>query len=79
MTVGATAHVNTHEPGWRQRPPLALASPQAIAETAPVGALDRPLAEVDPEIAEALERELNRQRHSLEMIASENFVSAAML
>jgi glycine hydroxymethyltransferase len=38
-----------------------------------------PLAEVDPEIATALEQELNRQRTTLEMIASENFVPRAIL
>ena len=37
------------------------------------------LAEVDPEIAEVLENELNRQRDYLEMIASENFVPVAVL
>jgi glycine hydroxymethyltransferase len=40
---------------------------------------DRPLAEVDPEVADALERELARQRGTLEMIASENFVPQAVL
>jgi glycine hydroxymethyltransferase len=38
-----------------------------------------PLAEVDPEIAEVLERELERQQGTLEMIASENFVPQAVL
>ncbi|HKQ17815.1 MAG TPA: serine hydroxymethyltransferase [Solirubrobacterales bacterium] len=38
-----------------------------------------PLAEVDPEIAEVLERELARQQSTLEMIASENFVPQAVL
>ncbi|WP_413320823.1 serine hydroxymethyltransferase [Agrococcus sp. 1P02AA] len=38
-----------------------------------------PLAEVDPEIAEVLQQELNRQRDFLEMIASENFVPVAVL
>lgn len=38
-----------------------------------------PLAEVDPEIAAVLERELGRQRGTLEMIASENFVPRAVL
>jgi glycine hydroxymethyltransferase len=38
-----------------------------------------PLSEVDPEIAAVLDAELNRQRHTLEMIASENFVSRAVL
>jgi glycine hydroxymethyltransferase len=39
----------------------------------------RPLAEVDPEIAEVLARELERQQRTLEMIASENFVPQAVL
>jgi glycine hydroxymethyltransferase len=38
-----------------------------------------PLAEVDPKIAEVLERELARQQGTLEMIASENFVPQAVL
>src|SRR5437660_6264121 len=40
---------------------------------------NRPLAEVDPEIAEVLEHELERQQNTLEMIASENFVPTAVL
>ena len=39
----------------------------------------RPLAEVDPEIAEVLRLELDRQQRTLEMIASENFVPQAVL
>src|SRR5699024_5710245 len=38
-----------------------------------------PFAEVDPESAEVLGLELGRQRGSLEMIASENFVPRAIL
>ena len=38
-----------------------------------------PLADVDPEIAHVLERELARQQGTLEMIASENFVPQAVL
>jgi len=38
-----------------------------------------PLAEVDPAIAEVLDRELVRQQNTLEMIASENFVPQAIL
>lgn len=37
------------------------------------------IAKFDPEIANSLEKELNRQRTGLEMIPSENFVSAAVL
>ena len=40
---------------------------------------NRPLADVDPEIAEALALELERQQRTLEMIASENFVPQAVL
>jgi len=40
---------------------------------------ERPLADVDPEVADAIERELGRQRSTLEMIASENFVPQAVL
>jgi glycine hydroxymethyltransferase len=40
---------------------------------------NRPLAEVDPEIAAALNGELGRQQSTLEMIASENFVPRAVL
>ncbi len=40
---------------------------------------NRPLEEVDPEVAEAVSRELTRQRDTLEMIASENFVPRAIL
>ncbi len=40
---------------------------------------NRPLAEVDPEIADVLNGELERQQRTLEMIASENFVPRAVL
>src|SRR5690606_13118670 len=39
----------------------------------------RPVSEVDPEIAQVLDRELARQRGYLEMIASENFVPVSVL
>ncbi len=39
----------------------------------------RPLEQVDPEIARALAQELDRQQRTLELIASENFVSEAIL
>jgi len=40
---------------------------------------NRPLAEVDPEVAHALAGELEREQSTLEMIASENFVPRAVL
>jgi glycine hydroxymethyltransferase len=39
----------------------------------------RPLAEVDPEIADAIGKELHRQASEIELIASENIVSRAVL
>jgi glycine hydroxymethyltransferase len=39
----------------------------------------RPLAEVDPEIADAIQHETERQNSHLELIASENFTSQAIL
>ncbi|MDN6620023.1 MAG: serine hydroxymethyltransferase, partial [Corynebacterium variabile] len=38
-----------------------------------------PLGELDPEVASAIAGELSRQRDTLEMIASENFVPRAVL
>ena len=37
------------------------------------------LASVDPELNEAISKELNRQRSTIELIASENFVSKAVM
>ncbi len=41
--------------------------------------MERALAEVDPDIAQAIENEERRQHEGLELIASENFVSEAVL
>jgi glycine hydroxymethyltransferase len=41
--------------------------------------LNRPLAEVDPDIARVLANELTRQQEGIELIASENFTSRAVL
>ncbi len=45
----------------------------------PPDLMSRPLAEVDPEVADAVRLELERQQRTLEMIASENFVPQAIL
>ena len=42
-------------------------------------AMSRPLYEVDPQIASAIDNEARRQHEGLELIASENFVSEAVL
>ena len=43
------------------------------------GFFSSPLAEVDPEVAAAVEAELGREQHEIELIASENIVSRAVL
>src|SRR6202453_1881701 len=52
-------------------------------EHSPVISVDRffsaSLAEIDPELAHAIGHELDRQRDGIELIASENLVSAAVL
>ena len=40
---------------------------------------NRPLAEADPELYGSIQSELGRQRHEIELIASENIVSRAVL
>ncbi|HYR69426.1 MAG TPA: serine hydroxymethyltransferase [Candidatus Dormibacteraeota bacterium] len=49
------------------------------AETARMTAHEAPLRAVDPDIADAIRDEIRRQQSTLELIASENFVSAAVL
>jgi glycine hydroxymethyltransferase len=49
------------------------------ASELPPDFFNRPVAEVDPEIAEVLGLELERQQQTLEMIASENFVPLSVL
>ncbi len=41
--------------------------------------MNRSISQVDPEVAEAILQETDRQAHGLELIASENFVSEAVL
>jgi glycine hydroxymethyltransferase len=50
-----------------------------MADAAALSPMQRSLAEVDPEIARAIRDETARQAEGLELIASENFVSAAIL
>ncbi|MEZ0492748.1 serine hydroxymethyltransferase [Kineococcus sp. TBRC 1896] len=52
---------------------------QSTPSTGTSGVTDRPLSEVDPEIAAVLDAELGRQRDTLEMIASENFAPRSVL
>ena len=50
-----------------------------MSDTLPHDYFNRPVGEVDPEIAEVLALELDRQQRTLELIASENFVPQAVL
>jgi glycine hydroxymethyltransferase len=50
-----------------------------VSSELPPDFFNRPLADVDPEIAEVLTLELERQQRTLEMIASENFAPVAVL
>src|SRR5271169_4012748 len=52
------------------QPPTAVSSRNMFTAT---------LAESDPEIAEAIRLELGRQKNEIELIASENIVSRAVL
>ncbi len=51
----------------------------APASRGPQGLFERTLAESDPELAGAIGKELGRQREEIELIASENIVSRAVL
>src|ERR1700750_2018370 len=55
------------------------ASTSAKTDSVPDSFFTTPLAEADPEIAAAIQGELGRQRHEIELIASENIVSRAVL
>ncbi|HUG45887.1 MAG TPA: serine hydroxymethyltransferase [Sphingomicrobium sp.] len=50
-----------------------------LNDVQPKGFFTDTLAQADPEIAEAIEKELGRQRDKIELIASENIVSKAVL
>lgn len=50
-----------------------------MPKNAQVEAADAILAQVDPELLDAIHGEQHRQRHQIELIASENYVSAAVL
>ncbi len=51
----------------------------ALSETLPNGFFDAPLAAADPAVAAAIAAELDRQQNQIELIASENIVSKAVL
>jgi glycine hydroxymethyltransferase len=56
---------------------MSAGEPSAITLAASM--FSAPLADIDPQLAEALGLELDRQRDDIELIASENYVSRAVL
>src|SRR6266700_7660776 len=52
---------------------------RAKTASAPGSFFTATLEQADPEIADAIRRELGRQQHEIELIASENIVSRAVL
>jgi len=56
-----------------------MAVTDAVASSATDTFFTAPLGEADPEVAEAIRLELGRQRDEIELIASENIVSRAVL
>src|SRR5258708_38480604 len=58
---------------------MTSSSSSAKTASAPDSFFQATLAEADPEIAAAIKGELGRQRHEIELIASENIVSRAVL
>src|SRR5258705_8619705 len=58
---------------------MSTASSSAKSASAPDSFFTATLAEADAEIAAAIKGELGRQRHEVELIASENIVSRAVL
>jgi glycine hydroxymethyltransferase len=58
---------------------LEMAVTDAVASSATDTFFTAPLGEADPEVAEAIRLELGRQRDEIELIASENIVSRAVL
>src|ERR1700716_2254082 len=58
---------------------MSPSSAGAKSASAPDSFFSAPLTEADPDVAAALRGELGRQRHEVELIASENIVSRAGL
>jgi glycine hydroxymethyltransferase len=54
-------------------------NPVSVTQTLPTGFFDTPLASADSAVAAAVASELDRQQNQIELIASENIVSRAVL
>jgi Glycine/serine hydroxymethyltransferase len=67
--------VRPHDPPWEIC--LTISNPKPATVTEP--SLGNALRKVDPEIYEAIAAEERRQRENIELIASENFTSRAVM
>lgn len=54
-------------------------NPRTLGDVQPDGFFTRDLAQADPEVFAGISHELQRERHQIELIASENIVSKAVL
>src|SRR5205085_4609067 len=63
----------------RALPERAMSATEPFTKPLPSTLFSAGLAETDPELAEAIQLELGRQRDEIELIASENIVSKAVL
>jgi glycine hydroxymethyltransferase len=54
-------------------------NPRTLADVQPDGFFSRTLADADPDVFAGITHELERERHQIELIASENIVSKAVL
>jgi glycine hydroxymethyltransferase len=77
--VEATTGKRSANPPRAWAPTSSLSAKESAVNELSPDYFNRPLAEVDPEIAEVLRGELEREQRTLEMIASENFVPRAVL
>jgi glycine hydroxymethyltransferase len=63
--------------GWKNS--MSVADSNEVTMSSVPSFFSTRLADRDPEVSAAIEKELGRQRHQIEMIASENIVSRAVL
>jgi RpiB/LacA/LacB family sugar-phosphate isomerase len=73
------AWMNTAYVGERRQSLFTAMEPQSTPPTPPVSTHKPSLAEADPEIFRAVQDEYARQRDNIELIASENFTSRAVM
>ena len=80
LSAGAIQSGGCVERGYRRLAPrICIEAPMTAANARSNSFFHASLADRDPEIARAIQLELGRQREEIELIASENIVSRAVL